>query len=434
MTAQGWNAPDLRKRNRAGILRLVHRQGDIARNELALALGLTKAAVTILVNELIEDGIIVEAGEQAGAKRAGRRKIALRIRPEAGRILGVGIDAERVQVILADLSGTVLGTRDLPPPGALPAAATVRVPGGGSAALPGGDGEEGPPADGIIGARIAAAVYAAAAELAGGTELCALGIVGAGLGVTGRVDEERGVSLREPRLWAAPVALREPLEAALKLCVSVDNNVRALALAELLLTDARRESPAGLLFVKYGPGVGASWTMGGTPWPGAHHRSGELGHTVVASEGPTCPYCGRVGCLESLVSAHALEQSLSQSGLSSRPGGYPSSPGRSGSRTDELCELLRANDPAAYERLASRFALALGNAIELCDPTAVVLYGTPFRQGPLFDEIARRVEANERPCDIRRSAMDPALPALGGAALALERFFADGGAACSSRV
>jgi predicted NBD/HSP70 family sugar kinase len=95
---------------------------------------------------------------------------------------------------------------------------------------------------------------------------------------------------------------------------------------------------------------------------------------------------------------------------------------------------LRRSDPIAYERLASRFALALGNAIELCDPAAVVLYGTPFRQGPLFDEIARRVEANERPCDIRRSFMDPALPALGGAALALERFFADGGGACSSRV
>ncbi len=425
MTAQGWNAPDLRKRNRAGILRLVHRQGDIARNELALALGLTKAAVTILVNELIDDGLIVEAGEQAGAKRAGRRKIALRIRPEAGRILGVGIDAERVQVILADLSGAVLGVRDLPPPGALPAAAP----------LPGVErGEAASPADGVMGARIAAAVCAAAAELAGGTDLSALGIMGAGLGVTGRVDEERGISLREPRLWSAPVALREPLEAALKLCVSVDNNVRALALAELLLTDARRESPAGLLFVKYGPGVGASWTMGGTPWPGAHHRSGELGHTVVASEGPVCPYCGRVGCLESLVSARALEQALGQSGLSSRPGSHAHSVRRSGSRTDELCELLRANDPAAYERLASRFALALGNAIELCDPTAVVLYGTPFRQGPLFDEIARRVEANERPCDIRRSAMDPALPALGGAALALERFFADGGAACSSRV
>jgi predicted NBD/HSP70 family sugar kinase len=452
VTAQGWNAPDLRKRNRAGILRLVHRQGDIARNELALALGLTKAAVTILVNELIDDGLIVEAGEQAGAKRAGRRKIALRIRPEAGRILGVGIDAERVQVLLADLSGAVLGVRDLPPPGALPGAAYIGGPppgalpgaaplrdsGGGAAALPGGDGEAGPRADRIMGARIAVAVCAAAADLAGGNDLSALGIVGAGLGVTGRVDEERGVSLREPRLWAAPVALREPLEAALKLCVSVDNNVRSLALAELLLTDARAEAPAGLLFVKYGPGVGASWTMGGTPWPGAHHRSGELGHTVVASEGPTCPYCGRVGCLESLVSAHALEQALTQSGAYSGSGGYAPSAGRpaspSGSRTDELCELLRRSDPAAYERLASRFALALGNAIELCDPTAVVLYGTPFRQGPLFDEIARRVEANERPCDIRRSAMDPALPALGGAALALERFFADGGAACSARI
>lgn len=396
-SSRGWNAPDLRKRNRAGVLRLVHARGDIARNELAAELGLTKAAVSILVNELIAEGLVSEAGEQRGERRAGRRKIALRLRPEAGALLGVGIDSERTQLILSDLAGTPLAVRELPPP----SEAAGGQAGGRAAAL--------------FAEAFASSLGAAARELLAAAGLGAKALLGAGVGVSGRVDELRGVSLREPRLWEGELALRAPLEGALGICVSVDNNVRALALAELLLCEERASSGESLLFTKYGPGVGAAWTMGGRAWPGAHHRSGELGHTVVALDGPVCPYCGRVGCLESLVSARALGERL---GLEGRP-------------AHELCAILRERDGRAYEELAERFAVALGNAIELYDPAAVVLYGPAFADGPLFDEIARRVVSNDRPCDVRRSRLDPALPALGGTALALERFFADGGAACA---
>lgn len=396
-SSRGWNAPDLRKRNRAGVLRLVHARGDIARNELAFELGLTKAAVSILVNELIAEGLISEAGEQRGERRAGRRKIALRLRPEAGALLGVGIDSERTQLILCDLAGKPLAVRELPPPN--------EAAGGQTSGRP----------RAVIAEAFASNLGTAARELLAAAGLGAKALLGAGVGVSGRVDELRGVSLREPRLWEGELALRAPLEGALGICVSVDNNVRALALAELLLCEERSTSGESILFTKYGPGVGAAWTMGGRAWPGAHHRSGELGHTVVASEGPACPYCGRVGCLESLVSARALGERL---GLEGRP-------------AHELCAILRERDGRAYEELAERFAVALGNAIELYDPAAVVLYGPAFADGPLFDEIARRVVSNDRPCDVRRSRLDPALPALGGTALALERFFADGGAACA---
>ena len=88
---------------------------------------------------------------------------------------------------------------------------------------------------------------------------------------------------------------------------------------------------------------------------------------------------------------------------------------------------MASREPEAYARLAERFARALGNAIELLDPSLVSLYGTPFRAGTLLEEIASRVESTGRPCEIRRSGLDPAFPALGGAALALDRFFESGG-------
>jgi predicted NBD/HSP70 family sugar kinase len=104
------------------------------------------------------------------------------------------------------------------------------------------------------------------------------------------VDADAGISLREPRLWEGQVDLKIPLQAALGIPVVVNNNVRALAIAETLLTEARETPSGGLLLVKYGPGVGAAWAVGGTPWQGVHHRAGELGHTVVEPEGPVCPY------------------------------------------------------------------------------------------------------------------------------------------------
>ncbi len=116
MNPHGLSASDLRKRNRAGLLGLVHRNGAIARNDLASNIGLTRASVTILANELIEEGLLVEAGSSSGTGKAGRRKIYLRIRSEAAMLLGIGLESDRLQVLLTDLGGAVLGVRNLSVP------------------------------------------------------------------------------------------------------------------------------------------------------------------------------------------------------------------------------------------------------------------------------------------------------------------------------
>ncbi len=374
----------------------------MARNDLAGALGLSRASVTILSGEMLDEGLLVEAGSSAAAGKAGRRKVFLRIRPEAGALVGVGVESDRVQVLVTDLAGEVRAVRELPSPGE--------------------DSGAGPGKDADPGARLSRAVLGAVSGILDGAAPDAAGVVGAGLGVTGRVDPDSGTSLREPRIWDAPVALARPLAEALGVPSAVDNNVRALALAELLLTEARRDPPPGLLFVKYGPGVGGAWAAGGRPWAGAQNRAGEIGHTLVEPDGPACPMCGRRGCLESLVSLRSL-----------RGRGAPGREGRGGARIEAILESMARDDPEAYALLAGRFARALGNAIELLDPSLVALYGTPFRSRGLLDRIASRVESTGRPCEIRRSGLDPDLPALGGAALALDAFFEAGGLPAGNR-
>ncbi|MCX7028323.1 MAG: ROK family transcriptional regulator [Spirochaetes bacterium] len=392
MTPRGQSAPDLRRGNRAALLRLVFRHGAIARNDLARILGLTRAGVTILVTNLIDEGLVEEAGLSGASGHAGRRKVFLRIRPQAGKLLGFGVDNEKVQAVLTDLTGSVLAFRNLPSP-----------------AVPSLAGQE------AIG-PLMGFVREATAGLLGGKTCAEAGVLAAGLGVTGRVDASIGVSLREPRLWEGPVALKVPIESALGITVSVDNNVRALALAESLLTESRSHASVGLLFVKYGPGVGGAWTVGGVPWQGIHHGAGELGHTLVELEGPVCPYCGRRGCLESLVSARTLGEKLSMPGL----------------RIDQLIAELEKSDAKAFSLIATRFARALSNAIELYDPGTVALYGLAFKNEALLSAIQERVESNERPCIVRRSYLDPELPAIGGIALALDEILERGGLAVAT--
>ena len=49
---------DLKRRNRTQILKLLRQQGPTSRIDLSMSLDLTRAAVTIICNEMIGQGIL----------------------------------------------------------------------------------------------------------------------------------------------------------------------------------------------------------------------------------------------------------------------------------------------------------------------------------------------------------------------------------------
>jgi predicted NBD/HSP70 family sugar kinase len=107
---------------------------------------------------------------------------------------------------------------------------------------------------------------------------------------------------------------------------------------------------------------------------GAHPRpragpgaAGELGHAVIQDDGPPCPGCGNVGCLEALTAWSVLSWEL--------PG--------AGDLSGAL-ELARTGDGAAravFERVADRVARALGPLINVLNPDLVLIGGTVGRNG-----------------------------------------------------
>lgn len=110
MDSLGISKLDLKRQNRMQILRLLRNVGPISRIDIAHTIHITKAAVTIITNEMIREGILIEIGEQApsGKVSRGRKKILLDINPTWRLVLGISLQGGWVDVGLCTLHGSIV--------------------------------------------------------------------------------------------------------------------------------------------------------------------------------------------------------------------------------------------------------------------------------------------------------------------------------------
>lgn len=111
MEKRGISKLDLKRRNRMQILRVIRESGPISRVDVASALEITRAAVTIITNEMIEEGVLVEIGEapvNTEKLQKGRHKILIDINVNSRFALGATVDEKEVSVGLTNLNSEVL--------------------------------------------------------------------------------------------------------------------------------------------------------------------------------------------------------------------------------------------------------------------------------------------------------------------------------------
>ena len=191
-----------------------------------------------------------------------------------------------------------------------------------------------------------------------------------GIGIPGLCDFSAGVVRSSIMLdgWRDVPLARAVSDATGLPCV-VDNDVNAAAACELAL---RAPSGGSMLFVAVGTGIGGALTFGQEVWRGANGLAGEIGNMVIDRGGPRC-WCGRRGCLNTLASGSAIEAAA----------GIPAGTLASRYAAGELA-VLRAVDAAAQA-----LAIGLGNAINLLNPSLVVLGGGVAQLGGLWLDAVR---------------------------------------------
>lgn len=117
MISNGISKLDLKRRNRSQILRLLRRCGPTSRIDIARDIGITKAAVTIITNEMIEEGILYEKGEQhcpGGPVSRGRKKILLDICATYKMDLGIVLEGNYIHAGVSTLWGEIVEKQLVP--------------------------------------------------------------------------------------------------------------------------------------------------------------------------------------------------------------------------------------------------------------------------------------------------------------------------------
>ncbi len=206
-----------------------------------------------------------------------------------------------------------------------------------------------------------------------------------GIGTPGRYDAVQGVMKNSNTVCLNGRNLKDDLERILKRAIVLENDANCFALAESMLGAGASlmRDPSKLAFgIILGTGVGGALVCGGHARRGAHGIAGEWGHNELIPSGEHC-YCGKRGCVETVISGPALERYYQQLSGSFKP-------------LEQIASDYDSDGAAAetIERLLFYFGKALAAVINIIDPDCCILGGGVGRVEQLYSPQA--VQAIER--------------------------------------
>ncbi|QFZ17945.1 ROK family transcriptional regulator [Saccharothrix syringae] len=327
---------DLRRQNRSTLLSTLFFDGPLSRYELSARSGLSAATVSNVTAELVEDGLVVEAGSVDSD--GGRPRVLLRVNPAFGHVVGVDVGETGIKVELFDLGLTQLAARDHALSPSSPAAVAS-----------------------LIASSVREVVAAAAVPVST--------VLGVGIGVPGTVEQGAAAVVHAPTIGWDAVRLEDLIRAAGGTWpLYVENGAKTQGQAEMWFGAGRGARHVVIALI--GSGVGAAVVTDGGVYRGATSSAGEWGHTTISYGGRPCR-CGARGCLEAYVGAEAILDR------------YRRARGRVLAGTDEQSTVDALIAAAAHSRTAARvleetagyLGAGIANLVNLFNPERIVLGG-----------------------------------------------------------
>ncbi|MGV9290187.1 ROK family protein [Streptomyces sp. NPDC003719] len=380
----------MRRRNLSRVMHTVGAEGPLSRAAVASRIGLTRAAVSTLVDELIRSGLLEELGPERPG-RVGRPGSALAVSAKGPAGIGAEVGVDHLAVCAVDLRGQVR-------------ARAVRY-----------GSNRGRSLEPVV-EQLTGLVRTVAAE----AEAEGLWPAGLAVAVPGLVARDGRTVVRAPNLDWHDADLGALLPSDVPL--TVDNEANFGALAELWLGDG---TPRDFLHVSAEIGIGAAVVVDGRLLRGTRGFAGELGHMPVHPDGPDCA-CGGRGCLEQYAGEKAVLRAAGVEPGEDRVGLLA---GRAADGDEGVRRALREAGTA--------LGIALTGAVNLLDPESVVLGGAlaglaPWLLPSLREELARRTAGPA--CPVSVSELGPQGPLLGAAHSVIRGVLDDPAAAVADRV
>lgn len=330
----------------------------LSRTDLADQMGLTRAAVSLIVNDLLKSGVIQEAESRSAPN--GRPPISLEINPKRGLVGAIDMGATHLSIALADFAARILQEDEFP----------FNIKDGPEACLSQADQN--------------------LKKLLNDQGLKVSDLSAIGLGVPGPVITEMGMVIAPPIM---PGWDHYPILATLEKMwgcrVTLNNDAELGALGEWAYGVGRGEK--NVAYIKVGSGIGAGLILNNQIYGGTTGAAGEIGHLTIDENGPLCN-CGNHGCLEAFAGGNAIAkqgQILVKSGKKT----ILSELSLDKITAHEVIEAARRGDLYAQEiikRAGTFIGIALAGLINLFNPSIVILGGGVAQVGDVLTNPIRQ--------------------------------------------
>ncbi|MHB1973290.1 MAG: ROK family protein [Acidimicrobiales bacterium] len=361
---------------RMAVLALIGQRGPTSRAVLGRELDLSSATVSQVTKWLIERGVLEPLDFEPSI--GGRPAQLLGLVATAGHAVGVKVAADHLAIVDVRLDGQVVNARN--------EAFDVMAP------------------DALV------CLAQSLRSFIGTSEPPLLGI---GVGVPGIVTRPDVGTVDAAVLNWVDMPVGRQLRKELDTPILVENDVKALAIAERLY--GRGRTRRNFVVITVGRGVGFASVADGVLRRGASGGAGEIAHAVLNATGPVCA-CGSRGCLEAYVGAEGLVTAGRVAGVLR---------GREG--LDHLVEAADKGNgeaSAVFSRAAQRLARAVATTIAALDPEVVLVAGegtASWRHwdGPFRSSLAKHLPTSMRELPVEVDSWEDTSWARGAAAIVL---------------
>lgn len=367
------NQEMIRDNNRRLVLEYIVNHPPISRADLAKQLKLTKATISNIVQELLQQNLILEIGSAMTAM--GRKPILLKFNSQCGYALAIDVRPHQIITLISDLKGENCHVREYP-------------------------FDENDNLLSLLTDIISRALNS--------YHDAPYKIVGITIGIYGVVRKNEIIFT--PYYPLPDTDLGQILEEQFHIPVIVENESNLSVLGE----SAFHYGYKNMIHINIHDGVGMGILIGDQLYKGHDGYAGEFGHTILFPDGKKCA-CGNYGCFELYASEKAILEE------------YRMRVNKPNADIDEFLRDYQHKIPEALEMMdlfVKYMSIGTNNIINTFNTDLIVLNSffsnnIPDINSRINDCLARH---QNRDCKIIRSKLQDISGLMGGVRICVEHF------------
>lgn len=255
----------LKIENKLAVFRYIYEKECISKVDISKDLGMSKPTASSIVEELLNEGYIAEAGYGTSSVLGGKRPQLYRLQSLSLVVMSVYIGVGIIQAALMDVRANVLARKQQ-----------------------------------IVNWRDVNVALKSLEHLIQELLLYSkqqnMQVYGIGISAPGVIESRTGILVNATHLegWEH-IPLGPRLKSKFQIPVWIDNESNNMALAEKWFGTGKGAST--FITIQTEGGLGTGIIINGEIFNGANNSGGEFGHTTININGPVCR-CGNTGCWE----------------------------------------------------------------------------------------------------------------------------------------